>query len=167
MNETRWRQRRQCIHWLVPLLLTSLLFTDVAITRASAKPRRQTRTAAGEYQTPEPSVMPVHPYGIHVCNRGGALGESRGCIAFPVGSNENRVEVAVQDKSGLPVPAFIQIGSRNSDTWIPFCGSTAAAVKIDPGVEIRVRVFAYRAPNLPTCLGTATTGVVKATFFQS
>lgn len=161
------RLTRLLVTTAITVLAVGWIIGNVSYATGSSGRQEYKRTAAGTYQTPEPSLIPVHPYGVHLCNRGGALGESRGCVEFGVRPMERFVNVVVEDASGLSVPAYIQIGDDNSDKWIPFCGTTEAPVKIKPGVEIAIRVFAYRSVNLPTCVGTATQGVVNVTFSKS
>lgn len=161
------RANRLLVMTVVTTLAIFLLVASVSYAAGPRGRQEQKRTATGTYQTPEPSLIPVHPYGLHMCNRGGALGESRGCVQFGVRPIEKFVKVVVEDASDLPVPAYIQIGDDNSDKWIPFCGATEKPVRIKPGVQISIRVFAYRSINLDTCAGTASQGVVNVTFLSS
>lgn len=141
-------------------------FALVPISQSPAeagKGSRSRRVETKEYATPAPAVMPLHPGGVAICNHGGAVDSSRGCVEFPVTSAKERfVAIDIKDATGLPVPAFLAWGDE-PDEWIPFCGKTPKSLII-LGSVVTVYTFAYRAPNLPSCAGTATTGSVTVTF---
>lgn len=133
----------------------------VAVAERGKAPK--SRQVQEIYQTPAPGLTPVHPYGAVVCNQGGAPGGGRGCLTFPVQFKERFARVEILDASGLPAPGFVHQGG-SIDQWIPFCGETANPLRIMPGVELTVVVYAYRSPNLPLCAGVGTTGTVRVTF---
>jgi hypothetical protein len=153
------RERRACLTGLA-ILVVSLAIVP---TGAGGVGSSGERTVTDDYMTPAPAIMPVHPYGAAVCNRGGALGGNRGCVDFtPISITERWLSVEISDASTLPVPAFLQWADADIDEWIPFCGRTTKPLKVKGSVT--VWIFAYRAANLPLCPGTATTGEVRATF---
>jgi hypothetical protein len=145
--------------------LSALIVSGPAAARDGTK--RVERMAKGTYQTPAPAAhftQPPHPFATTVCNRNGALGDSRGCVEFPVRPSERFVDIEIRDASGLPVLGFVQEGEAEAqDKWDSFCGTTSD-LQIKPGVTIFVFVYAYTPVGLPPCGGPATAGEVVATF---
>lgn len=147
-------------------ILTSITIAAVVALSASAaqgRPPAAPREVTEEYISPAPAVMPVHPFGAAVCNRNGVVAGNRGCIVLPVAPKERFVDVQISDASGTTAPGFVA-QSDNPDTWTPICGGTDRPLKINPGVEVTIWVYAYRAPNLPPCAGAGTSGTVTVRF---
>jgi hypothetical protein len=90
---------------------------------------------------------------------------------FRARPQESLVTVAIADDSGLPVPARVTQdldGDGAADTTHEFCGSTADAVAIEPGVPVEVVRLEGSCEGLtdPTRYGARTTGTVTATFVR-
>lgn len=94
---------------------------------------------------------------------------SSSSVTFRTRPQESLVTVAITDDSGLKVPARVTQdadGDGEADTTHEFCGSTADAVAIEPGVAVKVVRLEGSCSELrdPTQYGAWTTGTVTATF---
>ncbi len=147
------------------------LAVAVLVTPATAAPRKKkVRPVELTYQTPAPAAIVNlgaagrNRGGVLVCNHGGALGSSRGCMEFMPASGELWMSLEIADASGLPIPAYIGHEGDSMDDWVPFCGS-ADALPVLGGGSIWVHVLANPTNDHgPTCIGAATTGTVTVTF---
>ena len=93
--------------------------------------------------------------------------ENLGAVRFAAG-NERFVSVAVSDSSGLPVLAEVT-QDYDGDTGPEFsrfiCGSTDGPVRIKPGIQTIVYVFAGTCEDGTNSVPTA--GTIRATFTRS
>ena len=117
------------------------------------------RVAEGTYDNPAIGVPGV----VGSAAAGGAY-------EFATLSNENYIEVEIEDAAGGS-PTFTM--SQDTDPSTPtyeifgtWCGTTGEPVAISPGLTVRVSVYTMPGPEQPTCTGPATSGTITATFTQ-
>ena len=129
----------------------------VGPAEAGKKKKPKTRVAEGTYDNPAVGVPGV----VGTSNAGGAF-------EFGTLSNERTISITIDDDAG-GTPTFTM--SQNSDpsdasyeimgTW---CGETPEPVAIEPGLPVRVSVYATPGPEQPTCISRASSGTIVATF---
>lgn len=90
-----------------------------------------------------------------------------GCVRFRISESERWVTVEVNDESSTPTAFKItqkkDAAGRAHTVGGPFCGSSGdEAVKLVPGVEVFVYVYAVGDGACPGAVGTS--GTVRAVF---
>ena len=139
---------------LTVLIVGALL---VALPAASATPPAE-RTKSGQYHViagnvtdPDPSVQ----------------GEFSNAVTFTPRDGERFVQVAIEDRTGLPTRALVvQEKEARSGTYYvteqEICGSSSAPIEIKS--HLKVRVLVQDGPCEDDTPAAATTGTVKVTF---
>lgn len=136
-------------------LLLGLLVATL-VTPADAAKREARREAVETYAVPWLSSPSTGA---------GCFGDD--CVRFPISGSERWVTIEVSDESGTPTAFTIaqkagRIGAGET-VGGPFCGSSGAdPVKLVPGVEVFVYVYAAGDLACPGSFGT--TGTVRAVF---
>lgn len=93
--------------------------------------------------------------------------ENLGAVRF-AGGSERFVSATVTDASGRPVLAELAQdynGDTGPELSVPFCGSTESPVRIKPGVETLVYVYAGTCED--GAVSAPTSGSVRAVFTRS
>jgi hypothetical protein len=152
---------------LTPILLAAALAVALVSTaptsdaRTRQEPGKAVRHAQARYDSPAVGMQSREPCCGGTCSdqTGPGPPEGLGCVVFVTKPGEWFVDVEVQDTLGLSAPAWLQ---TEMDIHL-FCGSTKRPVPVLPGTENFVWVFATSGVG-PPCPGTATRGVVEATF---
>jgi hypothetical protein len=121
------------------------------------KKKRVERVAEGTYDNPALGVPGV-----------AGTSSAGGAFEFGLASNESFIDVEITDESGQAVMATM---SQDTDPSTPsweifatFCGKTDEPVPVEPGIAVRVSVYTVPGPDDPSCVGPASSGVIKATF---
>lgn len=125
--------------------------------------RRLVRRVEARYSSPAVGWRSPGPVVTRTCvdQQNSNPFDGLGCVVLTARPTEFLVGVKVEDKLGLPVPGAV---NTESD-FVQFCGRTTKPVSVEPGTEILVWVFATTGPGTGApCAGTATQGVIKATF---
>ena len=144
--------------WLVCLALALLAGALVAPAQAAKEKRKKTtRRVVAPYDNPTLGLA---------SGTGGAA--CLPCPTFDVSAKDMWVKMVIEDDVS-PAPAAFGIrqsrpdGSCCDEVAGPFCGSTGRRpVRISPGLDVLVYVFASGDIACPGALGT--TGIVRATF---
>lgn len=143
-------------------LVVCLLFTLLAGTfmmpaeAAKRKSKRVTREAVDTYGMPWLSSPSTG---------NGCFGD--GCVGFRISGSERWVTMQVRDQSGTPTAFRItqktDSARRGQTMRGPFCGTSGVEpVRLVPGVEVHVYVYALGDMGCPGSFGTS--GKVRAVF---
>ena len=141
-------------------LILGLLAGSLAAPAEAAKKKRIQRTVKYDYNFGSPGVPGV----VGICLS--ALDPEAGaaCVDIPTGKNDKFIRVKVADQSGLtPYGILAQDSDQASpglEIFAEFCGKTGKRVPIQPGLPIRVSLYAGPSPS---CAGLATTGTITST----
>lgn len=140
------------------LILSAVLLTTLAGgVDAKKKPRRVSRQATANYDTPAPGLS-GGPWA------GNCGSPSTGCTVFGTGAGESYASFVIEDASGQATSGSVWRGSgTNLELLAQFCGETTEPVQIPAGESITVTAHTGPSPS-NTCPGVATSGAVTATF---
>ncbi|MDQ3984889.1 MAG: hypothetical protein M3280_00075 [Actinomycetota bacterium] len=144
---------------LVCMLTAGMVAAPSADARKPEKPKRVVRHVEARYDSPAVGAQ-GQGGGVCVDQTGSDPVEGLGCVAFMARPTEYFIEVQVVDTLGLPVPAWVQTETDH----VRVCGGTAKPIRVEPGTENVVWVFAAWSGIGPPCPGTATRGVIRASF---
>ena len=140
---------------LVAALAVGLVAGSVATAEAGKKkaPKKTTRVVEASY------VAPARFFWA-------PTGDNIGGAAFPTGTGETYVSVAIEDDAGMDVSAAVGQDPEGDSTvsTTAFCTSTEDPVPIEPGLEVTVFVYVGPCTSPQPAPAFATQGTIVATF---
>lgn len=114
------------------------------------------RTETGEYNTFTVDTDQTGP---------SASGRISNGVSFTPRRGERYVSVVIEDKTGVPVRAFVEQDvddDGQADLSVEFCGATSEPIRFQKGAP--VEVWAQEGPCADNSGGASTFGTVTATF---
>lgn len=146
---------------ITTLIAGALLMGALMAPAAEAGKKVKKRKATGTYSAPSAAVE-----GNGFCDPG--------CVLFATKPSERFAKFVAKDATGLPVSATVSQPDQNGDGFVEvvgsFCGKSGK-IPISGGSQLSIFIYAHPTTGVfedfggPTeCVGTATTGTIKALF---
>jgi hypothetical protein len=124
------------------------------LPHATAHPASRSRTVSGSYKVP---TFTATRFTDNCQDNLPVKGTMHACLRFIPTTNDRFLVVKITDETGLAVPG----GVLHAGVSTPFCGETAAPIRLTPGRPIYIYVNPIGV--VPVCQTVATSGTVTAT----